>query len=107
MRLLFRLPVVESEKFEIPKVCPYAGCKGKDLQPFREVSKPLQDTQYRAVNVWRYRCMRRGRTFWVYPDALRRQVVDLQRASVQTRLENRPAFVLIQRIEHARQTGYR
>jgi transposase-like protein len=72
MRLLFRLSVVELEQFEIPAVCPDAGCNGRHLLPLQKVTKPLRDTQYRAVQVWRYRCVRCGRTFRVCSQGVKR-----------------------------------
>ncbi len=67
MRLLFKLPKVEPEVFQPPKVCPHPGCNGRHFKLLQEVPKPLRDTQYSEVRARRYRCLSCGRTFRVYP----------------------------------------
>jgi hypothetical protein len=67
MRLLFKLPKVEPDAFQLPKVCPYLGCAGEHFQQWAEVPKRVRDTQYSAVKARRYPCLRCGRTFRVYP----------------------------------------
>jgi transposase-like protein len=67
MRLLFRLPAVKPDAFQVPQSCPYPGCKGKHFRLVQEVPKPLRDTQHREVTARRYRCLRCGHTFRVYP----------------------------------------
>ena len=75
MRLVFRLPMIKPETLEMPEVCPHKGCKGKRFVPFQQVVKALRDTQYREVNVRRYKCLRCGRTFRVYPSGVSREQV--------------------------------
>lgn len=67
MRLLFTLPKVEPEKFQLPQVCPHPGCRGRHFQQIQEVRKPLRDTHHSEVTAYRYRCRRCGHTFRVYP----------------------------------------
>jgi len=67
MRLHMILPRVEPDELEVPKACPRAGCGGKHLELHQTVVKPLKDTGYQSVFAQRYRCVRCGRTFRVYP----------------------------------------
>jgi transposase-like protein len=67
MRLHMLLPRVEPSEFKVPAVCPYASCRGKHIEHHQTVVKPVKDTQYRTVWIHRYRCVRCGRTFRVYP----------------------------------------
>lgn len=72
MRLAFVLPKVEPEKVESPKVCPRPGCNGRHFKCFQEVPKHLRDTNYTEVSAYRYRCLRCGHTFRVYPAGVSR-----------------------------------
>jgi hypothetical protein len=67
MRLLVIPPPVEPGVYPTVTGCPYAGCGGQHLQHWQAVTKPLRDTQLSAVVAQRYRCVRCGRTFRVYP----------------------------------------
>ena len=67
MRLSLILPPVQPEVYPAVANCPYAGCSGQHLQHWQAVSKPLRDTQLHEVVAQRYRCVRCGRTFRVYP----------------------------------------
>jgi transposase-like protein len=67
MRLSLILPPVQPEVYPAVETCPYAGCGGRHVQHWQTVSKPLRDTQLREVRAQRYRCVRCGRTFRVYP----------------------------------------
>jgi transposase-like protein len=67
MRLHMILPRVEPNEFKVPTACPNPGCGGKHLELHQTVVKPLKDTGYQAVSAQRYRCVRCGRTFRVYP----------------------------------------
>ena len=67
MRLHMILPRVEPSEFEVPTACPYPGCRGKHLELHQTVVEPVKDTGYQAVSAHRYRCLRWGRTFRVYP----------------------------------------
>src|SRR5215208_6436782 len=67
MRLLVIPPPVEPGVYPTVAGCPYAGCGGQHLQHWQAVPKPLRDTQLSKVVAQRYRCVRCGRTFRVYP----------------------------------------
>jgi hypothetical protein len=67
MRLTLILPPVEPEVYPAEAACPYAGCGGRHAQHWQAVPKPLRDTQLSEVVAHRYRCVRGGRTFRVYP----------------------------------------
>lgn len=67
MRLSLILPPVRPEVYPEVSGCPYAGCAGRHLQHWQTVPKPLRDTQLDEVIAQRYRCVRCGRTFRVYP----------------------------------------
>jgi transposase-like protein len=67
MRLSLILPPVQPEVFPEVSSCPYAGCGGRHVQHWQAVPKPLRDTVLSDVVAQRYRCVRCGRTFRVYP----------------------------------------
>jgi transposase-like protein len=67
MRLSLLLPPVQPEVYPEVRGCPYAGCGGQHVQQWQAVPKPLRDTQLSRVVAQRYRCVRCGRTFRVYP----------------------------------------
>lgn len=67
MRLALLLPPVQPEVYLAVETCPYAGCGGQHFQHWQSVAKPLRDTQLHAVVARRYRCVRCGRTFRLYP----------------------------------------
>jgi transposase-like protein len=67
MRLALILPPVQPEVYPAVTGCPYAGCGGQHLQHWQAVPKPLRDTQLHEVTAQRYRCVRCGRTFRLYP----------------------------------------
>jgi hypothetical protein len=67
MRLSLLLPPVQPEVYPAVAGCPYAGCGGQHLQHWQAVPKPLRDTQFQQVVAQRYRCVRCGRTFRLYP----------------------------------------
>ena len=67
MRLSLILPPVRPEDYPAGEVCPYAGCGGRHVQHWQAVPKPVRDTQLAEVVAHRYRCVRCGRTFRVYP----------------------------------------
>jgi len=70
MRLKLILPVVEPEQFEEPKSCRDPKCGGKHFVPWQEVKKNVRDSEYEEVTARRYKCMRCGRTFRVYPQGV-------------------------------------
>lgn len=51
----------------VPSKCAYADCSSKQVRLHQPVSKALRDTVYKQVEVHRYRCLKCGRTFRVYP----------------------------------------
>jgi transposase-like protein len=67
MRLHLILPRVEPDQITPPRQCPNARCKSKRLYLHQQVPKPLRDTAVRSVIVHRYRCLKCGHTFRVYP----------------------------------------
>jgi transposase-like protein len=67
MRLQLLLPKVEPKEIREPVACMYAGCGSKEVQMHQPVEKALRDTMYQRVEVHRYRCIKCGRTFRVYP----------------------------------------
>jgi transposase-like protein len=72
MRIRVRLPKVEPEEYRLPKKCPYDGCDGRFFKPHgvKGEKKPLRDLRYEEVKCYRYRCVRCGRTFRVYPQGV-------------------------------------
>ena len=70
MRLKLILPVVKPGEFEQPKSCMNPNCGGKQFIPYQEVKKNLRDTVHQEVTAWRYKCVRCGRTFRVYPQGV-------------------------------------
>jgi transposase-like protein len=70
MRLSLILPPVQPEVYPEVSRCPYPGCGGRHVQHWQAVPKPLRDTQLGQVVAQRYRCVRCGRTFRVYPSGV-------------------------------------
>jgi len=70
MRLSLILPPVQPEVYPEVVGCPYAGCGGRHVQHWQTVPKPLRDTVVSEVAAQRYRCVRCGRTFRVYPSGV-------------------------------------
>ena len=67
MRLKLILPVVEPNTYAEPMRCPKTGCPGKHFFLFQEVRKNMRDSVYAEVCARRYKCLRCGHTFRVYP----------------------------------------
>ncbi len=67
MRLHLLLPKVEPKGMAVPSKCAYADCSSKQVRLHQPASKALRDTVYKQVVVHRYRCLKCGRTFRVYP----------------------------------------
>jgi len=67
MRLSLLLPPVQPAVYPPVVSCRHAGCGGQHVQHWQAVPKPLRDTQLQTVIAQRYRCVRCGRTFRVYP----------------------------------------
>lgn len=72
MRLNLILPVVDPERFLEPTHCIDLKCTGKHFLPWQEVQKHVRDTEYEKVTARRYRCLRCGRTFRVYPQGVQK-----------------------------------
>jgi transposase-like protein len=69
MRISVRLPKVKPGEYEGPEECVYAGCGGQHFKRHGQQGerKPLRDTRYEEVSSHRWKCLRCGRTFRVYP----------------------------------------
>ena len=68
MRLSVRISPVEPGVYELPERCPHPNCDGQHFQKHQDhCSKAIRDPKYEAVEAQRYRCLRCGRTFRVYP----------------------------------------
>lgn len=67
MRLSLLLPPVQPDHYSALEICPYPDCGGQHFQHWQRVPKPLRDTQVSEVVAMRYRCVRCGRTFRLYP----------------------------------------
>src|SRR3954463_12493773 len=67
MRLHVIPPPVEPEVLPTPRGCPDPACGSRQVQLRQGVRKPLRDTQFHEGVAQRYRCVRCGRTFRVYP----------------------------------------
>lgn len=73
MRLSVRISPVEPGVYELPERCPYRNCDGKHFRPHQNhCDKAIRDPKYEAVEAQRYRCLRCGRTFRVYPKGVSR-----------------------------------
>ena len=70
MRLNLILPVVDPEKWKKPEHCPFQKCNGKHFKIHQEVNKAVRDSQYKQVRARRYRCLKCGRTFRIYPQGI-------------------------------------
>lgn len=78
MRLKLILPQVVPTEMEPPLLCPYEGCEGQHFRFHQAVEKPLRDTRYPKVEVYRYECLRCGRTFRVYPKGVTKAQMSLR-----------------------------
>jgi transposase-like protein len=68
MRLSVRISPVEPGVYELPERCPHPNCDGKHFEKHQDhCAKAIRDPKYEAVEAQRYRCLRCGRTFRVYP----------------------------------------
>jgi hypothetical protein len=78
MRLELRLPQVKPDEICPPTVCHYPNCGGEQLQLHQVVAKPVRDTVFQQVFGHRYRCLRCGRTFRVYPTGVNQAPTSLR-----------------------------
>jgi transposase-like protein len=68
MRLSVRISPVEPGVYELPEKCPHPHCDGQHFEKHQDhCAKAIRDPKYEAVEAQRYRCLRCGRTFRVYP----------------------------------------
>jgi transposase-like protein len=68
MRLSVRIPWIEPGAYQLPEICPYSGCDGHFFKPHQDgCPKPVRDPKHEMVEAQRWRCLRCGRTFRVYP----------------------------------------
>jgi transposase-like protein len=67
MRLQMVLPKVDPEAIPQPSQCGYADCSSQQVRLHQPVTKAVRDTKYEQVEAHRYRCLKCGRTFRVYP----------------------------------------
>lgn len=72
MRLHLILPRVEPTNITPPTKCPKPKCGSKRLYFHQQVPKPLRDTAVHQVVVHRYRCLKCGQVFCVYPKGVSR-----------------------------------
>ena len=68
--VLIQLPTVNPTAVVRPRECPYCGCEL--LQRWGAVRKPLRDTDFEAVQAYRFRCSECARTFRHYPQGVDR-----------------------------------
>jgi transposase-like protein len=67
MRLQLILPGIEPARVSLPDRCTDPTCDGTHFRLHQEVRKSLRDRLYESVPIYRYQCLRCGRTFRVYP----------------------------------------
>ena len=72
MRLKLILPVVDPDQCEEPQQCADAKCRGSHFLPWQMVKKNVRDSEYEEVTARRYKCLRCGRTFRVYPQGVQK-----------------------------------
>jgi transposase-like protein len=74
MRISVRLPEVKPNVYEEPERCPNAECEGEHFKPHgvKGESKAIRDLGYEAVESFRWKCLRCGQTFRVYPQGVSR-----------------------------------
>ena len=72
MRLKLILPIIDPEQFEEPDHCVDPKCSGKRFVPWQEVVKNVRDSEYEEVIARRYKCLRCGCTFRVYPQGIQK-----------------------------------
>src|SRR5437868_12379486 len=70
--VLIQMPSVNPDPSSLPRPqkCPNPQCNSKILQRWGIVSKPLRDTEWEEVQVYRYRCTKCKHTFRHYPDGV-------------------------------------
>jgi hypothetical protein len=87
MRLKLILPVVKPDEYEEPSHYSVPQCSGKRFIPWQVVKKNVRDSEYEEVTARRYKCLRCGRTFLVYPQVFRLAVLqDVDVVAVPTKV---------------------
>jgi transposase-like protein len=73
MRISVRLPRLKPNQYDLPERCPY-GCGGRHAKRYgtKGERKAVRDTRYEEVVAYRYRCLKCGRTYRVYPKGVGR-----------------------------------
>lgn len=73
MRVRARIPRLEPDVMQPPRVCPYEGCQGEYFKMHdHRCAKPLRDTRLDRVVAYRQKCLACGRTHRVYPQGVSR-----------------------------------
>jgi transposase-like protein len=67
MQLHLILDAVEPAPWLVPPVCPIPRCGSTQFRLHQQVSKSVGDVVYHHVTAHRYKCLRCGSTFRVYP----------------------------------------
>ena len=75
MRLKLILPIIDPEQFEEPECCADPKCKGDRFVAWQAVKKNVRDREYEEVIARRYKCLRCGCTFRVYPQGVQKSQV--------------------------------
>lgn len=72
MRMEVQLPTVEPETCHSPERCPYAECDGEHFKRHgvQGEKKVVRDLHHDTVLSYRWRCLKCGRRFRVYPPAV-------------------------------------
>jgi len=68
--VVLQLPNVKRKSEIRPQTCPY--CQGETFQRWGKVRKPVRDSRYRSVQVYRYLCCHCRQTFSHYPEGVDR-----------------------------------
>ena len=68
--VVLQLPKVKRKSEIRPQTCPY--CQGETFQRWGKVRKPVRDSRYRSVQVYRYLCCHCRQTFSHYPEGVDR-----------------------------------
>src|SRR5438105_1289948 len=70
--VLIQMPSVNPDPSSLPRLqkCPNPQCNSEILQRWGIVSKPLRDTEWEEIQVYRYRCIQCKHTFRHYPEGV-------------------------------------
>jgi transposase-like protein len=72
MRIKVQLPKVDPTNCKEPEECPYEDCKGCYFKPHGQKGevKAIRDWYHQEVKSYRWKCMKCGRTFRMYPQGV-------------------------------------